>query len=92
VLIGVLSFAIPFGVVWLFAQFVFGWPLHQAQSAGIALSTTSAAVVYAVMIEGGFGDTAMGKMILAACFVTDFGTVLALGTLFANYNLCCCCL
>src|SRR5436189_382577 len=87
VLIGVLSFGIPFVVVWLFAQFVFGWSLHQAQIAGIALSTTSVAVVYAVMIEGGFSDTAMGKMILAACFITDFGTVLALGTLFANYNL-----
>jgi Kef-type K+ transport system membrane component KefB len=71
----------------LFAQFVLGWPLHQAQIAGIALSTTSVAVVYAVMIEGGFSDTAMGKMILAACFITDFGTVLALGGLFANYNL-----
>jgi Kef-type K+ transport system membrane component KefB len=86
VLIGVLSFAIPFAVVWVFAQFLFGWPLHQAQIAGIALSTTSVAVVYAVMIEGGFSDTGMGKMILAACFITDFGTVLALGTLFANYN------
>src|SRR6201993_4449946 len=86
-LIGVLSFVIPFGVIWLFTQFVLGWPLHQAQIAGIALSTTSVAVVYAVMIEGGFSDTAMGKMILAACFITDFGTVLALGTLFANYNL-----
>src|SRR5213083_3538977 len=87
VLIGVLSFAIPFAVVWAFAQFVFGWPLHQAQIAGVALSTTSVAVVYAVMIEGGFSDTAMGKMILTACFITDFGTVLALGTLFTNYNL-----
>src|SRR6266496_1939465 len=81
VLIGVLSFAMPFVVVWVFAEFVFGWSLHQAQIAGIALSTTSVAVVYAVMIEGGFSDTAMGKMILAACFITDFGT------LFANYNL-----
>ena len=87
VLIGVLSFAIPFAAAWIFAQFFFGWSLHQAQIAGIALSTTSVAVVYAVMIEGGFSDTAMGKMILAACFITDFGTVLALGTLFANYNL-----
>jgi Kef-type K+ transport system membrane component KefB len=86
VLIGVLSFAIPFTVVWLCAQFAFGWSLHQAQIAGIALSTTSVAVVYAVMIEGGFSNTALGKMILAACFITDFGTVLALGTLFANYN------
>src|SRR5947208_5831696 len=86
-LIGVISFAVPFGVVWLFAQFVLGWPLHQAQIAGIALSTTSVAVVYAVLIEGGYSDTAMGKMILAACFITDFGTVLALGGLFANYNI-----
>src|SRR6266478_4175030 len=86
-LIGMISFAAPFAVIWLFAQFVLGWPLHQAQIAGIALSTTSVAVVYAVMIEGGFSDTAMGKMILAACFITDFGTVLALGVLFANYNI-----
>lgn len=86
-LIGVLSFAIPFGVIWAFAQFVLGWSLHQAQIAGIALSTTSVAVVYAVMIEGGFSDTAMGKMILAACFITDLGTVLALGGLFADFNI-----
>jgi Kef-type K+ transport system membrane component KefB len=86
-LIGILSFGVPFLVVWLFAQFVLGWPLHQAQIAGIALSTTSVAVVYAVMIEGGYSDTAMGKTILAACFITDFGTVLALGGLFANFNI-----
>jgi Kef-type K+ transport system membrane component KefB len=44
------------------------------------------AVVYAVMIEGGQGETPLGKTILAACFITDFGTVLALGTLFADFN------
>jgi Kef-type K+ transport system membrane component KefB len=38
------------------------------------------------MIEGGLGQTPMGKTILAACFITDFGTVLALGTLFADFN------
>lgn len=85
--IGVLSFMLPFACVWLFAQFVLGWPLHQAQIAGIALSTTSVAVVYAVMIEGGFGETPMGKTILAACFITDLGTVLALGTFFADFNI-----
>jgi Kef-type K+ transport system membrane component KefB len=85
-LIGILSFGVPFAIVWLFAQFVLGWPLQQAQIAGVALSTTSVAVVYAVMIEGGYSDTAMGKTILAACFITDFGTVLALGVLFANFN------
>src|SRR5438105_8015228 len=86
-LIGILSFGVPFAIVWLFAQFVLGWPLQQAQIAGVALSTTSVAVVYAVMIEGGYSDTAMGKTILAACFITDLGTVLALGGLFANFNL-----
>lgn len=85
--IGILSFLLPFACVWLFTQFVLGWPLHQAQIAGIALSTTSVAVVYAVMIEGGQGQTPLGKTILAACFITDFGTVLALGTLFANFNI-----
>ena len=85
--IGILSFLLPFACVWLFAQFVLGWPLHQAQIAGIALSTTSVAVVYAVMIEGGQGETPLGKTILAACFITDLGTVLALGTLFAKFDL-----
>ena len=86
-LIGILSFGVPFAIVWVFAQFVLGWPLQQSQIAGVALSTTSVAVVYAVMIEGGYSDTAMGKTILAACFITDFGTVLALGVLFANFNM-----
>lgn len=85
--IGVLSFLLPFVCVWRFAQFALGWPLHQAQIAGIALSTTSVAVVYAVMIEGGLGQTPLGKTILAACFITDFGTVLALGLLFADFNI-----
>lgn len=85
--IGVAAFLLPFGGVWLFAQFVLGWPIHQAQIAGIALSTTSVAVVYAVMIETRQSETALGKMILAACFINDLGTVLALGLIFAHFNL-----
>jgi Kef-type K+ transport system membrane component KefB len=86
-IIGFFSFSLPFVGVWIFAQFVLGWELQQAQIAGIALSTTSVAVVYAVMIETGLSSTALGKMILAACFITDFGTVLALGVLFAEFNI-----
>ena len=85
-IIGILSFLLPFLGVWFFTQFVLGWQLQQAQIAGIALSTTSVAVVYAVMIEKGLSHTALGKMILAACFITDFGTVLALGVLFADFS------
>ena len=85
-IMGVLSFALPFISVWMFTQHVLGWGQEQAQIAGIALSTTSIAVVYSVMIERGFSSTAVGKLILAACFVTDLGTVLALGVLFADFN------
>lgn len=49
----------------------------------MALSTTSMAVVYAVMLETGFNRTELGKGILGACFVNDLGTVIALGLLFA---------
>jgi Kef-type K+ transport system membrane component KefB len=38
------------------------------------------------MVESGFSSTDLGKLILAACFVTDFGTVLALGAFFADFN------
>lgn len=85
--IGLLSFLLPFLGIWFIAQYVLGWNVQQSQIAGIALSTTSVAVVYAVMIEKGLNNTAMGKMILAACFITDLGTVLALGILFADFNI-----
>ena len=85
--IGAVGFFAPYLGVLAFAHFVSGWPWPQAQIAGIALSTTSVAVVYAVMVETGFNETEIGKMILTACFVNDFGTVLALGIVFANYNL-----
>jgi Kef-type K+ transport system membrane component KefB len=51
------------------------------------MSTTSVAVVYAVMVESGLAGKEFGQLILAACFFTDLGTVVALGMLFANYNL-----
>ena len=85
-IIGISAFFFPFVGAGLFAYFIIGWELHAAQIAGIALSTTSVAVVYAVMIETGLNQTDLGKLILAACFVNDLGTVLALGVLFANFN------
>jgi len=84
--IGFVSFLAPFLGAWAYAYHVAGWPSNGAKICGIALSTTSVAVVYAVMIETGLNRTQIGKLILAACFVTDLGTVLALGVLFANVN------
>ena len=39
------------------------------------------------MVETGFNKTELGKIILAACFVNDLGTVLALGIVFAHFDL-----
>ena len=87
VTIGLMGFFAPYLGCLLFARYGLGWPWPQAQIAGIALSTTSVAVVYAVMVETGYNRTELGKVILAACFINDIGTVLALGLVFANYNL-----
>ena len=84
--IGVVSFAAPYVGVLLWARYVEAWSWPAAQIAGISLSTTSVAVVYAVMVESGFNKTQLGKVILAACFITDLGTVLALGIVFAHFD------
>lgn len=85
--LGILSFLAPFGLSWLAAESLLGWEQSAAQIAGLALSTTSVAVVYAVMLESGLNEKPIGKLILAACFVTDLGTVIALGLLFTSFGL-----
>jgi Sodium/hydrogen exchanger family len=77
VTIGVMGFFAPYIGCLLLARYGLGWPWPQAQIGGIALSTTSVAVVYAVMVETGYNRTELGKIILAACFINDIGTVLA---------------
>ncbi len=84
---GGIGFLFPFLGALAFTLFVAHWNLHAAEIAGIALSTTSVAVVYAVMVETGLNTTELGKLILAACFVNDLGTVIALGIFFASFNL-----
>src|SRR5262252_11119888 len=86
VTIGLMGFFAPYLGCLLLARYGLGWAWPQAQIAGISLSTTSVAVVYAVMLETGYNRTELGKIILAACFINDIGTVLALGLIFANYN------
>jgi len=84
--IGIMGFLAPYAGVLLYTHYIYSWPWPQAQIAALSLSTTSVAVVYAVMIETGFNRTEIGKVILAACFINDLGTVGALGVIFANYN------
>jgi Kef-type K+ transport system membrane component KefB len=85
--IGFVSFFAPFLGCTAFAAWVLHWTPQASWLAGVALSTTSVAVVYAVMLELGLNSTNFGKALLAACFVTDLGTVLALGLIFAPFSL-----
>jgi Kef-type K+ transport system membrane component KefB len=85
--VGVASFLLPFLGCAAAAYWLLGWDVRASWLAGVAMSTTSVAVVYAVMIEFGFNTTDYGKTVLAACFITDLGTVVALGLLFAPFTL-----
>src|SRR5204862_369292 len=85
--VGLISFFAPFFGCAAAARWLLGWNVEASWLAGVAMSTTSVAVVYAVMIEFGFNTTDYGKTVLAACFITDLGTVVALGLIFAPFTL-----
>jgi len=84
--IGLIGFTAPFIGCFGVAYYFIGWDLQASLLCGIALSTTSMAVVYAVMLEYGFNKTDFGKGILGACFVNDLGTVIVLGLIFAPFT------
>ncbi|MBN2132731.1 MAG: cation:proton antiporter [Sedimentisphaerales bacterium] len=84
--VGLVGFFAPFLGCTAIAHYALGWGLRASLLCGVALSTTSMAVVYAVMLETGFNKTEFGKGILGACFINDLGTVIALGLLFAPFT------
>jgi len=83
-LIGALSFLVPFAGVFIYTYYLADWNLTAALIAGVALSTTSLAVVYSVLVETNLSKTEIGKLIMAATFITDMGTALALSILFTK--------
>lgn len=85
--VGLVGFFAPFLGCAAVAYYVLGWTPRSSWLAGVALSTTSVAVVYAVMLELGFNVTDFGKAVLAACFVNDLATVIALGLIFSPFTL-----
>jgi Kef-type K+ transport system membrane component KefB len=84
--IGLVSFIGPFAVATLVALGPLGWSTQASLIAGTALSTTSLAVVYAVLVETGLNTTRVGKLLMSACFVTDMGTAIALSAIFIRPN------
>jgi Kef-type K+ transport system membrane component KefB len=85
--IGVLSFLGPFVLCSAAAAFLLDWNTRAALIAGTALSTTSLAVVYAVLVERGLTGTPVGKLLMSATFVTDLCTAVALSAIFVKPNL-----
>lgn len=85
--IGLIAFFAPFLGCAAVAYYVLHWDTRASWLAGVALSTTSVAVVYAVMLELGFNKTDFGKAVLAACFINDLGTVVALGLIFSPFTI-----
>jgi glutathione-regulated potassium-efflux system ancillary protein KefC len=85
--VGLVGFFGPFLGCTAVAHYVLHWTVMSSWLAGVALSTTSVAVVYAVMLELGLNKTEFGKAILAACFVNDLGTVIALGLIFSPFTI-----
>jgi Kef-type K+ transport system membrane component KefB len=86
VALGVSSFAGPFLVATLVCYVALDWSGRASLIAGTALSTTSLAVVYAVLVERGLSDTRIGKLLMSATFVTDLCTALALSAIFLEPN------
>ncbi|HWB36008.1 MAG TPA: cation:proton antiporter [Rugosimonospora sp.] len=84
--VGLVGFAAPFLGCAFLAIDVLGWSTRAGWLAGVSMSTTSVAVVYAVMLESGLNRTSFGKTVLAACFVNDLATVLALGLIFSPFT------
>ncbi len=64
IIVGLAGFFGPFLGCTAIAYFVLHWSIMSNWLAGVALSTTSVAVVYAVMLERGFNVTEYGKSIL----------------------------
>jgi Kef-type K+ transport system membrane component KefB len=84
--VGLIGFFAPFIGCAVLARYALGWTTSASLLTGVAFSTTSMAVVYAVMLETGFNKTEFGKGVLGACFINDLGTVIALGLIFAPFT------
>ena len=83
----IVVFFVPFFGCAATAYYILHWNLMASWLCGVALSTTSVTVVYAVMLELGLNRTEYGKVVLGACFINDLGTVIALGLILQPHKI-----
>ncbi len=75
-LVGVVSFSAPMVAATL-GVWALGYPLAEAALAGIGVSTTSVAVVYAILKARGLLSRGPGQVVLASAMVADVVSILA---------------
>ncbi len=85
-LIGVGSFIAPFICILLISYFLIGWNLNASLLTATALSETSIAVVYSVLLETGLCNYEIGKLLMVATFITNLCTAIVLSLLFIQFN------
>lgn len=84
--IGLASFLVPFLGVAALSHYAIGWPWAASEIAGLALSETSVAIIYTVLLEGRLSKTPVGQTILAASFVTNLCLIVVMGLLFSRFD------
>jgi Kef-type K+ transport system membrane component KefB len=85
--IGGFSFLVPFIFGTVISLVVLHWNIRASLITGIALSSTSLAVVYSVLVEQGLSQSRIGKLLMSSTFITNMGTAIALSFIFVKLNL-----
>lgn len=86
-ILSLFSFLAPFAGGFLFCRYWAGWSPAASLITGIALSETSLAVVYSVLVETGLSRTKTGKILMVCTFLTNTLTAVSLSLVFLRPNL-----
>jgi len=86
-LLSAASFLAPFAGGFLVCRYLAGWSPAASLITGIALSETSLAVVYSVLVETGLSGKRTGKILMVCTFLTNTLTAVSLSFMFLKPNL-----
>lgn len=86
-ILSIFSFLTPMAGGFIFCRCLAGWTTQASLVTGIALSETSLAVVYSVLVETGLAKKRTGKLLMVCTFLTNTLTAIALSLVFLKPNL-----
>ncbi|MEO2065589.1 MAG: cation:proton antiporter [Desulfurobacteriaceae bacterium] len=84
--IGFSSYFFPLVSVFYFSHYILGYSFEASVLIGIALSTTSLALVYPLLKEKGLLNYPAGQILLAGAMVVDISSMLTMSFLFEGIN------